>query len=76
MPRYDMKCRECGRQTIILCHEKHDVDPYSIECEFCKSHDTQLIAYFFDERYHIEALQREIEELTLRIARLDENGYD
>jgi len=46
MPKYDFKCMDCRRWTVVFQHDSHDfVDTRYAKCGYCSSQNLDLVEY-------------------------------
>jgi hypothetical protein len=63
MPRYDLNCPKCKKETIYYFQRDVQVEWSEIPCGHCDYEHPELIAFYEDEQSQIMALQKEIDTL-------------
>lgn len=78
MPRYDLNCLKCQKETIVYVHDTLKVDHSEFQCSHCGHEQLDLVAYYHDEQTQIIALQKELDRMADLIDSLMEkmNMYD
>jgi len=67
MPRYDFFCKRCERETTVFTPEDRPIHLRSVKCEHCGKNNLELVAYYYDDKTLLYAIQYQIDSLIAKV---------